>query len=217
MHWTRRFFIICLILLLEGAAYFTVQHITSHEYDFSIAAIDYVIPIVPEFVWVYHTLVPGILLAHVIFIRRKDIFYPAIISFVIATLVLKMCFLMFPSAYPRGDIEPTSISEQVLLWTYSVDDANNTFPSTHIAFAWLALLNVWRSEASRDRRVIVGYGIWATLISIATLVLKQHNVLDVVSGIGVALLAAWAAKKIYLRIHEKMSAAAVALEQYENC
>lgn len=212
MHWSRRLFIICFILLVEGAAYFAVQHVTAHEYDFSIS-IDHIIPMVPEFVWFYHTLVPGILLAHVFFIRKKDIFYPAIISFIIAVVLLNTTFLLFPSAYPRGDLDPKSISEQVLSWTYEVDGANNTFPSTHIAFAWLAFLNIWRSEASRDRRVIVGYGIWASMISIATLVLKQHNVLDVISGLGVALIAVWAARKIYLRIHEKFAEQAIVLEQ----
>jgi len=116
--------------------------------------------------------------------------------------LLTGCFLLFPAAYPRGIFKPASISGRLLLWTYHIDAANNTFPSTHITFAWLAFLNIRRSSFSRDIKVVAGYGIWAMLILVSTLVLKQHFILDAVSGVALAMLAVWLSYKIYDRIIE---------------
>lgn len=218
MHWAWRFLIIAITLVLQGAVYHGVQHITTHEYDFT-TSIDRIIPRIAEFVWVYHSLVPVILFTHVVFIRKKEVFISSIISFMIALVMLNSCFLLFPSAYPRGELEPATISEQLLSWTYSIDAPHNTFPSTHITFAWLVFFNMLRSGFAHDKRIMAGCGIWATLILISTLVLKQHNIIDAVSGVGLAMLAVWLAQKIYQKvagvIDETVQMPQV--EQYENC
>lgn len=217
MHWSRRFFIIAFILLLEGAAYHVVQHVTKQKYDF-VTSIDNAIPLLPGFVWVYHTLIPGIVLAHIFFIRKKRVFYSSIISFTIAVIVLKSCFLLFPAACPRVELDPASMSEWLLSWTYNIDATNNTFPSTHITFACLAFLNVWRSSFSCNIKAVLSYGIWAILILVSTLVIKQHFIFDVISGMLLAMLAAWTSYKIYDGIiNVTNDSETTENKQYENC
>lgn len=199
--------------MIEGVIYLVIQHSTVHEYDFT-TSIDKIIPRMPEFVWIYHTLAPVVIFAHVFFMRKKRIFYTAIISFIIALVLLNSCFLLLPSEYPRSTLEPTTMSERLLSWTYSVDAANNTFPSTHIAFAWLVFLNVCRSGFSQNKGVVIGHGVWATLIVTSTLVLKQHNIVDVISGMGLAVLAVWLAQKAYDKLTPNVALASTNYESY---
>ncbi|MFP2933756.1 phosphatase PAP2 family protein [Pyxidicoccus sp. 3LG] len=94
-------------------------------------------------------------------------------------------FFLFTSHFPRPPVESIASlywREQFrLMW--SQDLPGNTFPSLHVAVTVLGALRL------RHRRGGVLWIAWAALISLSTLTVKQHFVVDVVGGAAVALAA----------------------------
>ncbi|HYH94491.1 phosphatase PAP2 family protein [Hyalangium sp.] len=100
--------------------------------------------------------------------------------------VLAVCFtgfILFTAHYPRPDVESIASPfwREEFRWLWSKDLPGNTFPSVHVAITVLGLLRLWR------RRGRVLWAVWATLICLSTLTVKQHFVVDVLGGLVVGL------------------------------
>lgn len=65
----------------------------------------------------------------------------------------------------------------------------NVMPSMHVSAAWALMLAVLQSKPLKGRVILKSSAIvMSILISLATVFIKQHSVLDVFAGIGTALL-----------------------------
>ena len=97
-------------------------------------------------------------------------------------------------------VDTSSISGWLIEWTRMIDGPHNTFPSGHVTFAWLLVLFVNLSQYVKEHQwVRFVYFCWAILVSISTLTLKQHYIVDVISGFAFALLTYFLAKRIFVR------------------
>tara|TARA_R110000824_G_scaffold150209_8_gene320772 strand:+ start:3206 stop:3832 length:627 start_codon:yes stop_codon:yes gene_type:complete len=182
-------------MIFNFFTYFGLQYLITHnEYSF-LTSMDAQIPMVPSFIWIYHTLIPVICVSMYSLIVKREVFMTAFTAFLVATIVLSLCYIFFPSFYPRPPLQPETISESLLVLTRSVDGAHNTFPSGHVTFAWLLFFSMGLStQAHKSRWTRHVYFFWAALISISTLVLKQHYILDVFAGIILAAASFYLAK-----------------------
>jgi membrane-associated phospholipid phosphatase len=89
-------------------------------------------------------------------------------------------YLLFPVYFQRPHLEVTSFHTWLLSIEY-LDRPYNHFPSLHVTTSWLA---VHASQVSRGSKV--GLAAVATGISVSTLFVKQHYVVDVVYGFVLA-------------------------------
>jgi len=169
-------------------AYVLIQQIiTVNEYDL-MTTIDRDIPFVPEFIWIYHTIIPLTVFTCFLFFQKRKLFLLMTYSNLVAGTILCFFYVFFPSFYPRTDwVDTSTISGMMVEFTRIIDGANNTFPSGHVTFAWmLALLVSISTVGKKYMSLRIIYFVWASLISISTLTLKQHYLFDVVSGIMLA-------------------------------
>ena len=91
-----------------------------------------------------------------------------------------------PAVMPRDNLFTALISA-----LYRIDTNTNVFPSVHVVGAVGAALAVWDSHSLRHRNMLRwGVVVLAALICVSTLFVKQHAILDVVSGLMLSLLAA---------------------------
>tara|TARA_R100000458_G_C8254417_1_gene230751 strand:- start:374 stop:1012 length:639 start_codon:yes stop_codon:yes gene_type:complete len=173
--------------ILNLLSYFVIQnYVTSHEYDL-MTALDEAIPLMPEYVWIYHSIVPVIAVTMISLLRARRLFFITMWACVIATVTLNLFYYFFPSFYPRTDFIIDGFSDLILQVTREVDGANNTFPSGHVCFAWLMFWAVYYSKVAKQLKGIKSlYLLWAIGVSLSTLVLKQHYVVDVISGASLA-------------------------------
>ena len=95
---------------------------------------------------------------------------------------------------PNGqDLRPLAMPRDNFLtrWVsaiYAVDTNTNVFPSVHVVGSVAAAWAVWECRSLRKHPVLCwGVTLLAGLICISTLFIKQHAVLDVVSGAALAL------------------------------
>ncbi len=187
---------IFLVLLPFFTIYFLLQSVMAIDTSYNlITDLDKIIPFIPEFIWIYHTIIPVYIFTILLLIQRRPVFLTAIASTVLASVSMLTFYALFPAFYPRDGYVEASISGFLVELTRSIDGSNNTFPSSHVTFAWLLVLFMSLSEfVKKHKWVQFIYVLWACLISISTVVLKQHFILDVFSGINLAVLCYFLAK-----------------------
>ena len=169
--------------------YFAIQSCISAGNDYNLLTeLDKIIPFNSHFVWIYHTFIPVIVTTLIFMIKKKELFLSAIGSLLMATVVLSLFYIFFPSFYPRdGFVDNSTISGFLVELTRKIDGAQNTFPSTHVTFSWLMVFFIGLAScAKKNKWIYFAYFIWAALVSISTLTIKQHYVIDVLSGVLLA-------------------------------
>ena len=180
--------------------YFLIQSfIGTSQYNL-LMTVDEKIPFIPSFIWIYHTLLPVTILTAILLFQRRDIFLGSIFAFVFSSVILCAFYILLPSFYPRElFVDATTVSGWLIEITRSIDGPHNTFPSGHVTFAWLLVFFANLSQYTQEHRWIkFVYFLWAILVSISTLTLKQHFVVDVASGIALAALSYYLGHKIFV-------------------
>jgi membrane-associated phospholipid phosphatase len=146
--------------------------------------VDARIPLVPGAVFVY--LLAYVVVLGLFLVRRSAAFLNrAYLAFITMNLIAFALFALFPSQGPERVIDPSG-SNAMLAFMYSIDARWNAFPSLHVANPWLIAL-----LAVRERRlapvsillILVAIG-----ISLSTLLIHQHYLLDVLGGFALAVL-----------------------------
>lgn len=94
-------------------------------------------------------------------------------------------FVVMPVIDADPPIAGSSLAERLLEWNRAADPTKNAFPSMHVGLAvLLALIGFQRSRAWGWALLTCG-----AIISVSTLLVKQHFILDIPAGAIVALAA----------------------------
>lgn len=140
------------------------------------------IPLIPAMVWPYLSLYPLFLLplVHLDANAMKRLSRQSVVTLVAAGLV----FILLPGelGFPRGQAVQDGGAAIELI--QAIDTPHNVVPSLHVAFACLILL-ACGSRSSPVLKTI--YVAWMVLMSLSALLVHQHHVLDIVTGVGLAL------------------------------
>src|SRR5262249_46583427 len=115
-----------------------------------------------------------------------------LLAFLLANVVACAAYLVFPVDFPHP-VPGAGLSSRAVAVEYAADfhPGANHLPSLHVTVAWLIF------GACRGRRLWLSALLWfaAVAISVATLFVKQHGVLDVLGGMALAgvgwILAGW--------------------------
>ena len=151
---------------------------------------DSAIPFIPETIWIY---LSEYLYFFVAYVLCRDLLNANKMLYAYFFLQLVCCafFLAWPTTYPRElfplpeSLDP--LSNFMFTQLRIADSPNNCCPSLHVSGVYLVSL-VFLDDRRRVFPWIFG---WATAIALATLTTKQHYIVDVVAGFGVALGLFW--------------------------
>jgi len=113
---------------------------------------------------------------------------PAYRTFIIANLAAFVFFAAFPVLGPERDSASAdgSFVGMIIRVLRTVDTRYDALPSLHVTNPWLvALLSLY---ASRSRAKQATFIFIAILISISTMLIRQHYFLDVITGMALAFL-----------------------------
>lgn len=112
-----------------------------------------------------------------------------IIAFSISTaifLIFPSCQMLRPTEFPRNNL----LTELMKL-IYAMDTSTNVCPSEHVIGAVGVLLAALHTQRLRSPWKISLIAVLALLVSISTVFLKQHSVLDVLAALPVCAVAGW--------------------------
>ncbi len=104
------------------------------------------------------------------------------LAYVVVMVVTFLIFAFFPLRMLRPEIVPATFLDQGVLLLYRLDFPYNTFPSLHASLTFLAGLLIRRRHKTKGTIILLLAG----LISLSTLFIKQHYIMDVVGGIVLA-------------------------------
>ena len=121
----------------------------------------------------------------------------------ISRCVCLVFFLAFPTTNTRPLITGSGLWNQAALWLYSIDAADNLFPSIHCLVSWFCYLGIrGRKEIPRWYQSVSM--VIAILVFVSTLLTKQHVIVDVAGGILLAESCFFIGRKTDLyRIYER--------------
>lgn len=160
---------------------------------------DRAIPLVPAAIWPYEACYLLPFLACLL-IRNWHSLNIALVAALLANLVAAAAYLLFPVAFPRP-VLGSSLAERVLALEYAWDfsPGANNLPSMHVAMSWLWLFACRKQGIGRP--VELALTALVISISISTLLVKQHLLIDVLAGFACACVAWKAAHVWYARKH----------------
>ncbi len=141
------------------------------------------LPFLPVFEYLYLlTFFVGPLL--VLTVREYPQFVRLMRALAIALGLAYTTYLIFPVYFERPTLHVDSLHTWLLSLKYR-DGPYNHFPSLHVTLSWIAVQAV--QVPARRRRLLMGLAVG---VSVSTIFVKQHYIVDVLAG-GVLAWFAW--------------------------
>lgn len=157
------------------------------HFDFTLA-FDRAVPVLPVFTPIYLSffivwLVNFILVGY----QGKEAFYRFLTADFMGRLVCTAFFVLLPTTNVRPIVENSDVFCRMLnTVVYGNDAATNLFPSVHCYVSWLCFLGVNAKESPLPKWYRVAVCVYVCLILIATQVLKQHVIVDLIAAVLLA-------------------------------
>jgi len=150
------------------------------------------IPFVPAMIYAYASIVPLYLLPAITLSKREMRALAGALVFI--SVVAAVCYLLLPAelGFERAGQVPGYTPVFQALYTLALP--HNLVPSLHISSSTLAIAVLAHSLSSRLLQL--GLLLWGVLIAVSVVLVHQHHLLDVISGL---LLGLTAYRMMYLR------------------
>ena len=174
----------------------TFLYLTSNHFHISppqllpMSRIDEVVPFIPETIWIY---LSEYFLFFITYAAMQDIKLANryVYSFLFLQTVSVLIFWIFPTSFPR-DLFPLPqdmdiATAYVFKSLRTTDSPANCLPSLHVSSVYLSALMFLKERRSKFPLMFL----WATLIGVSTLTTKQHYLIDVITGLLMAVTFHW--------------------------
>lgn len=159
-------------------------------------ALDAALPVVPPFVIPYVSLEPLVYVTLILFLLfRTKVFQSAALAVIAAMFVSYLFYFFFQTEVIRPALAGTDQFTRMIRDVYAGDNPFNDFPSLHTSVSTILAIHWLRF----DRRAGVIASIWAALIVASTVLIKQHYVADVISGLLLAFGVSWLFGRLILQ------------------
>lgn len=178
--------------IVYGFFFFLLEKINFNRYFDMTTAFDRKIPFCEYFIVFYvlwYFYVSYVLIYTLFFdidsFRKFSRF--AMITYSVAII----CYFIYPTVQT---LRPETFARDNLFvsavrFLYTIDTPTNVMPSVHVIGSLTALFTVWNAKGHNKPIIRAVFTILAVLIILSTLFLKQHAVVDIVSGVLVCIAA----------------------------
>ncbi|MGD0575050.1 MAG: phosphatase PAP2 family protein [Anaerolineales bacterium] len=189
---------ICLVLAV--AVYFTSGIYAALNHGPAVlnlrTPLDAALPVVPIFVIPYDSLEPLVYATLIIFlVFRTRVFQSACLALISAWLVSYAFYFFLQTEVIRPVLTGTDLLTRMIRDVYAGDNPFNDFPSLHTSLSTILAIHWFHI----DRRLAIILAVWTALIVASTVLIKQHYVADVASGLLLAFGLSWLYTRVLLR------------------
>lgn len=186
-------------LLFNCAVYWLTRLVTSGavHYDLSVG-LDAALPFVPAFIVIYVLAFAQWLVGYVMICRESPgRCYRVMSGEMTAELLCLVLFLAMPTSMVRPEVTGTDIFSRLTALIYALDTPDNLFPSLHCLQSWMVFrgtlgakgIPAWYKAAML---------IFTLLVFASVVLVKQHLILDIPSGVAAAELGLFIATRLDL-------------------
>lgn len=166
---------------------------------------DLSLPFVPQFLIIYFGCYLFWVVNYILIARQdRDSVYRFFTCDFISRCVCFLIYLVFPTTNTRPILEIGGFWNEAARCLYTVDSADNLFPSIHCLVSWFCYLGI-RGRKEIPRWYQKCSMIVAILVFLSTLLTKQHVIVDVISGVLLAEGCFFIGKKTNLyKVYKKL-------------
>ena len=118
--------------------------------------------------------------------------FKKLMKFIIVSYSLTMViYILFPNCQELRPLtfERDNIFIRFIAGFYQFDTNTNVCPSLHVIGSMAVMFSAWNSKHFHTPGWRSAFGVTAVLISVSTVFLKQHSVLDILAAIPICILA----------------------------
>lgn len=165
-------------------------------------SIDRMTPVIPEFIVIYFGCYISWTVFYIMSVRTGKMECAKFVTFdLITRTICGVIFILLPTYNIRPQIDGSDFFSKALLFLYSIDAADNLFPSIHCLVSWNCFVGI-RQQKEYSKGVKVISAIIAVLVFISTLVTKQHVIVDVISAVIISEVVWWVVgrSKVYVPV-----------------
>jgi membrane-associated phospholipid phosphatase len=171
------------VILASMLLYFPINRLMQGGVQLSLP-LDQDVPFYPPFIIPYF-------LGNLIFVglpvwaairARSGEFEAFAISLLLATMVSYIVYITFPTYVARPDVASGDIFSNAISTLYQTDRSYNAAPSGHAFYSTLSFLYLARWK---PRYKLAWLAAWLIILA-STLLIRQHNILDLASGLALA-------------------------------
>lgn len=180
-------------VLAAELSYVIINHISSDRPDARVLAFSFDpdLPIIPAFVYIYmiyHLFIYLSLFRYLLLPKKKPDLRRLVVALFSSMMVGSLIFLIMPTHVPRPTIIGDTVTRKILLFLYSIDEPFNCFPSMHVA--WTLVLCFYQQKLI-GRKWLLTLGNWLLfiLISLSTVLIRQHYTPDIIGGLMLGIAA----------------------------
>lgn len=143
----------------------------------------------PHWIWIYLSSYFAVPIFYLLYFKdhAKKSF---IISFLFLSLGSCTFFFFFPTFIPRENFLPADLNpvyKIIFELLHQADEKTNCLPSLHVSTAFLCAWFILKTK----RKYFIPFLIYAVLVSISTMTVKQHYFYDVLFGFLASVLSIW--------------------------
>ena len=183
---THKYSLALLYFIPYTITYFTLGHFRTPVLNIH-SSLDDMIPfnkyfVIPYCLWYLYV---GLTIVYLMFKSKKEFLQFCACLFGGLTVCLTI-FAIFPSIAFRPEIEGTDIFTRVISFLFTMDNPTNVCPSIHVYASLVTHIALVRSNYVKKSPWVHGASlIFAILVWMSTVCLKQHSIID---GIAAATL-----------------------------
>lgn len=183
-QWLIPFSLMLIIPVLN--IFYVILNNPTREVNNLVTFIDQNTPLIKIFVIPYLIWYPFIIITMLyLCIKDRSVYFKTLLSYVIGLIVCYMTYLVFQTTVPRPNLLGDDLFTKLLGMVYNADQPFNAFPSIHVLSSFLMMKAISMSIIkNRINQFIIHSN--SIIIILSTLFVKQHVILDVISGILVA-------------------------------
>ena len=195
---------------LQIGSYYITMFFTVGEPRVLTSRLDEMIPMVPVFIWVYLLAFPfwvwGLARAYN---DSRELCVRTFTADALSKLVCVVVFILYPCTMVRPEIDTIhGVGAWAVKIIYALDGGKNPMnllPSMHCYLSVMVCIPMFSKWAARPTgaRLKVFFCVFALLICASTLLVKQHVMIDLVTGVALAPVCWWAALGIWKAIAAK--------------
>lgn len=116
----------------------------------------------------------------------KQYFYRFITNILTGYIICATIFIILPTTITRPSLDSIHGFGKIFVeYVYNTDTPVNLFPSMHCLISWYCYLGI-KGQAALPKWYRIFSFIFAVMVCISTLVIKQHYIADVISGVLIA-------------------------------
>lgn len=198
-------------MIIAGASvYFVTKLVTDggKHYDISLP-IDHQIPFISAFIVIYILSYVQWVGGYLTVAREEENFALRVMSAeIIAKIICLAIFLILPTAMARPEVLGNDIFGRLTKLIYTMDTPTNLFPSIHCLESWIIFRTSFGLKRV-GRWIIPVYAVFAILVFITVLFVRQHLILDIPAGIIVGEISLYLSRRfkterVFKRINSRI-------------